>query len=57
MKYDREAFAEKHRGIPRTTEGAEILFTCPLCEAHYSVNHLPQPVTECPVCFYKPKTK
>lgn len=33
----------------------EIIFTCLKCEANYSVAHLPQPVTECPVCFWKPR--
>lgn len=35
----------------------EILFTCPRCQEHYNVEHLEQPVTECPVCFYKPTNK
>lgn len=33
----------------------EIIFTCLRCEANYQVAHLEQPVTECPVCFWKPK--
>lgn len=28
----------------------EIIFTCPTCEQNYTVQHLEQPVTECPVC-------
>ncbi len=31
----------------------ELLFTCLKCEAHYSVAHLEQPVTECPVCGWR----
>lgn len=31
----------------------ELLFTCPKCEAHYQIAHLPQPVTECPVCGWR----
>jgi hypothetical protein len=30
----------------------ELLFTCTRREAHYQVAHLPQPVTECPVCGF-----
>ena len=50
-----EADGEKLRQLTGQDHGpyftnAEVLFTCLKCEAHYSVNHLPQPVTECPVC-------
>lgn len=31
----------------------DTMFTCRKCEANYSVEHLEQPVTECPVCGWK----
>lgn len=31
----------------------DAMFTCLKCEANYSVVHLEQPVTECPVCGWK----
>lgn len=33
----------------------EVLFTCLPCQAHFDVEHLPQPVTECPVCGWRKK--
>lgn len=32
----------------------DAMFTCRKCEANYSVGHLEQPVTECPVCGWRP---
>ncbi len=32
----------------------EKLFTCIRCQDCYHTDHLPQPVTECPVCGYEP---
>lgn len=36
-------------------EDKEVIFTCRKCEANYEVGDLEQPVTECPVCFWRPK--
>lgn len=35
----------------------ENIFTCRRCEMNLEVGHLDQPVTECPVCFWKPKPR
>lgn len=37
-----------------TTIPTEAIFTCLKCQANYEVAHLPQPVTECPVCGWCP---
>jgi rRNA maturation endonuclease Nob1 len=31
----------------------EPIFTCLRCETVYETRHLPQPVTECPVCGWR----